>query len=125
MSARLSPVWLMSTYQGMCDTCEYSCFVSSVQHVLCDACAGQLWPRVNKALSTMGRQQLDPLMKESKPSWITSVVLDRQAGFSQLHHLCTHQAYVLVYTLLMSLHADPTRISKAFNGVQDQRIPNM
>lgn len=38
---------------------------------------GQLWPRVNKALSTMGRQQLDPLMKESKPSWITSVMLDR------------------------------------------------
>ncbi|DBA72057.1 TPA: hypothetical protein ACH3X2_010790 [Trebouxia sp. C0005] len=38
---------------------------------------GQLWPRVNKALSTMGRQQLDPLMKESKPSWITSVILDR------------------------------------------------
>ncbi|KAA6419256.1 MAG: hypothetical protein FRX49_10780, partial [Trebouxia sp. A1-2] len=43
---------------------------------------GQLWPRVNKALSTMGRQQLDPLMKESKPSWITSVILDRQAWLS-------------------------------------------
>lgn len=41
--------------------------------------AGQLWPRVNKAVSTMGRQQLDPLMKESKPSWISSVQLDRQA----------------------------------------------
>lgn len=38
---------------------------------------GQLWPRVNKALSSMGRQQLDPLMKDSKPSWITSVQLDR------------------------------------------------
>lgn len=39
--------------------------------------AGQLWPRVNHAVSTMGRQQLDPLMKESKPSWISSVQLDR------------------------------------------------
>ncbi len=38
---------------------------------------GQLWPRVNHALSTMGRQQLDPLMKDSKPGWISSVQLDR------------------------------------------------
>lgn len=109
----------------MCDTCEYSCSVSSVQHGLCDACVGQLWPRVNKALSTIGRQQLDPLMKASKPSWITSVVLDRQACLSLLDHFLTLQAYVLVNTLLTSLHADLTRISKAFNGVQDQRIPNM
>ncbi|KAL3139207.1 hypothetical protein ABBQ32_005978 [Trebouxia sp. C0010 RCD-2024] len=38
---------------------------------------GQLWPHVNHAASTMGRQQLDPLMRDSKPSWITSVQLDR------------------------------------------------
>ena len=39
--------------------------------------ADQLWPRINTALSTMGRQQLDPLMKDSKPTWISSVQLDR------------------------------------------------
>ena len=50
--------------------------------------AGQLWPRVNHAVSTMGRQQLDPLMKESKPSWISSVQLDRHAF--TLNHPCSH-----------------------------------
>lgn len=61
----------------LCIACD---FTMGLGHIFIGiyATAGQLWLRVNHAVSTMGRQQLDPLMKESKPNWISSVQLDRQ-----------------------------------------------
>ncbi len=86
--------------------------------ILWDVCVGQLWPRVNKALSTMGRQQLDPLMKESKPSWVTSVVLDRQACPSLLDHLLAFLVYVFVCAPLRSLHAAQAESAEFLNVCQ-------
>lgn len=71
--------------QLSCSLCMASDFTICLIHTSTCATAGQLWPRVNHAVSTMGRQQLDPLMKESKPNWISSVQLDRQARATACH----------------------------------------
>ena len=39
----------------------------------------QLWPYVNQAVSAMAREQLDPMLSESKPGWIQSIKLYRQS----------------------------------------------
>ena len=41
---------------------------------------GQLWPYINSAVSAMARDQLDPMLQESKPGWIRSIKLYRQGG---------------------------------------------
>ena len=41
---------------------------------------GQLWPYVNSAVSAMARDRMDPMLQESKPSWIRSIKLYRQGG---------------------------------------------
>lgn len=37
----------------------------------------QLWPHVNQALCTMCRAELEPVLKDQKPSWIASIKLSR------------------------------------------------
>ena len=41
--------------------------------------ADQLWPHVNQALCTMCRAELEPVLKDQKPSWIASISLSRWA----------------------------------------------
>ena len=39
----------------------------------------QLWPYVNAGVSALAREQLDPMLSESKPAWIRSIKLYRRA----------------------------------------------
>ena len=51
--------------------------VSSNAHAFLGCNAGQLWPRLDSALSHMASEMLRPLFQENKPSWMHSVKLER------------------------------------------------
>ena len=40
-----------------------------------DCCSGQLWPHVSTAATGIVREQIDPLMAQNKPKWISDINL--------------------------------------------------
>ena len=51
----------------------------------------QLWPYINDAICTSMRERLNPLLAQSKPGWISSIKLFRQAHprLNVGQHCCT------------------------------------
>ena len=79
----------------------------------------QLWPYVNAGVSALAREQLDPMLSESKPGWIRSIKLYRWApamhssgvDVSAGHVLVLHPAKAAVWkppsALLTPAHRAP------------------